>query len=100
MLWLKSLLNCPPGEFSYAQGRQFDRTPLVHELASSVADFRKGNGLPRASKMEALEDIVVYTVARIGGNLEYCYETDLSPGALLQSESPGSSCAGCGASVT
>jgi len=100
MLWLKSLLACPPGEFSYAQGsRQFDRTPLIHELAKAVADFRKGNNLPRATKVEALEDIIVYTVARIGGNPEFCYETDLSPGQLLQSESPGA-CAGCGASLT
>lgn len=103
MLWLKSLTDCPQGEFSYEQTegiyRRFPQTPLIKELASSVADFRKGNNLPRASFGEALEDIVVYTVQRLKGNPQWCYETDLNAAALLPQPSSGG-CAGCGASVS
>lgn len=103
MMWLKSLTDCPPQEFFYEQTegiyRRFPQTPLIKELASSVSDFRKGNKLPRPSFGEALEDIVVYTVKRLNGNPQWCFETDLNAGALLPQQG-GGGCSGCGASVS
>lgn len=104
MLWLKSLYDCPPGEFSYVQTegieKRFEQTPLIKELASRLSDFRKGNQLPRPSFGEALEDIVVYTVARLKGNPQWCYDAgDLNAGALLPQQG-GGGCSGCGASVS
>ncbi len=98
MLWLKSLMNVPPGEFKYEIGGHIEQTPLIGELAARLVDFRKGNSLPRASRNEALEDIIVFTVARIRGDPEYCFETELSAGALLPQSIAGG-CGGCGAQI-
>lgn len=101
MLWLKSLMDCPQGEFSYVQtegiNKRFEQTPLIKELAARVSDFRKGNGLSRPSYGECLEDIVVFTVSRLNGNPQWCVETNLSPAELLPAS--GANCSGCGANV-
>lgn len=102
MKWLKSLTNCPQGEFSYVQTEgiehRFERTPLIGELASRIVDFRKGNSLPRASRAEAMEDVIVFTVNRLPSNSEWVVETEMSVGELLP-QSSGGGCAGCGANI-
>lgn len=102
MKWLISTSQCPPGEFSYVQtegiGRRFDRTPLIGELAATVADFRKGNKLPRAGKAEALEDIIRYTCDRLNNDPAFVFDTEHTVGELLPAAS-GAGCNGCGAEL-
>ena len=100
MLWLKSLYNCPAGEFYYQQsGRTFGKSPLISTVASELTDFRRGNGLDRATYQEALEDIVRFTVTRLGPNSEWVMEVPDQPAGNLLPQ-PQSGCAGCGAVVT
>jgi len=106
-MWvLKSQLRCPPGSFPYEQtegiSKKFEASPLLEEQAHRVADFRKGNGLPRATVAEALQDIDCYTCARLGNNRRFCYDTDrtyaeVSP--MANRASGGGGCHGCGAVI-
>lgn len=80
MYRLKSHLNAPPGQFRYEQTegiyRKFESSPLIDQLAKSVADFRAGNGLSRARYEEALEDVDFYNCQRLGFMERWCYNTD------------------------
>lgn len=97
----------PPGGFPYEQTtgiyRSFPSVPLIEAQAQTVSDFRKGNGLPRASVREALEDVDAYTCARLGNMRGFCTERDpKSPAtiALNQSSPIVAPCGGCGAPIT
>jgi hypothetical protein len=100
MFRLVSYEQCPPGEFQYEQAagaakpRRW-KSPLILEMAGKVADFRKGNNLPRASSLEALQDIDVANCARLGNNSRWCVDSD----APYVGPSGGGPCAGCGAKV-
>lgn len=92
--------KCPPGEFRYEQGfngrsRKFGSTPLIGELAKKVADFRKGNRLPRASAGEALEDIDLWNCERLGFDPRWCHNTERAFSELI-ALSPTAGCATCG----
>lgn len=47
---------------------------LVWELASQIADFRKGNSLPRATPKEALADIEEQTCTRLHDDPAHCVQ--------------------------
>lgn len=105
-MWvLKSHLKCPPGSFPYEQtegiNRKFESWPLIEEQARRVADFRKGNGLPRATVPEALQDIDLYTCWRLGNNPRFCYNTDRSYSDVspMGQRTATGGCRGCGARV-
>lgn len=103
MIRLISLDSFPPGGFSYVQNegvyKKFGGSDGARDLANRVANFRRGNGLPRASQAEALIDIDQYTCARLNNDPAWCSETDQSilQNAGLPSAAP---CATCGAQVT
>lgn len=100
-MWhLLSLDKCPPGEFRYEQAfngkaRRFGPSPVVGELAAKVADFRAGNGLPRATKAEALEDIDAFNCQRLGYSSRWCYNTDI-PFTQIAAAVVPAPCATCG----
>ena len=70
MLRLLSHRTVPPGGFYYLQTegirKGFSQTPEIGSLANRVAAFRKANGLARADKASALQDIDEFTAARLG----------------------------------
>jgi hypothetical protein len=99
MLWLKNIQNCPPGEFFYRQdGKFFEASPLIGTVASNVSNYRKANNLPRSLERECLEDIIVFTVARLDPKSEWVYNTDQTIDALMPS-GPVKGCQGCGAKI-
>lgn len=102
MLWLRNLKNCPPGEFWYRQSeagaKTFGPSPLIGQVAGLVSEFRKGNGLPRSDQQACLEDVILFTIQRLGPDTEWTMETEQPASALLPQ--PGGSCAGCGAVVS
>lgn len=100
---LRSFDATPPGGYPYEQTegirRKFCSEPMVEAQARIVSNFRKGNGLPRASIIEAMEDISEYTCRRLGGNSAFCVDSDTPVLALNQSSPIISPCAGCGAPI-
>jgi hypothetical protein len=100
MFWLINLGNVPPGEYWYRQdgAPSWPPTPLVQELAATVADFRKGNQLPRATTQEAFEDIIRFTCDRLQNNPGWCYDVDKMPYSVNPS-SGGGGCGGCNANI-
>ena len=105
MFRLLSYEKAPPGEFQYEQapgpGAKAKRwkSPLAYEMAGKIADFRLGNKLPRATKLEALEDISTANCARLGNASRWCYDSDVPFG----SESGivhAAGCSSCGAKIT
>lgn len=101
-MWvLKSHLNNPPGNFPYEQTegirKKFEATSLINEQAYRVADFRKGNGLPRATFEEALQDVDMYQCQRLGYMPSYCYNTEQSYDQVAPAVRPKAGC--CGARV-
>lgn len=96
MFRLLSHDKCVPGEFRYEQAfhgraKKFGPTPLIGELAARVANFRAGNQLPRATQIEALEDIDSFTCLRLGNSPRWTYDTDKAFADLA----PKTSLAGC-----
>lgn len=96
MIRLLSHDKCPPGEFRYEQAfngkaRKFGPTPLIGELAARVASFRAGNGLPRATQIEALEDIDTFTCLRLGNDARWVFSTEKPFSEIV----PNTSLAGC-----
>jgi len=100
MFRLISHLNCPPGSFWYEQNengipRKWDSTPLISDLASTVANFRKANNLPRASKAEALVDIDRFTCDRLGNDKIWCYQDGKTYDEVVSTYKPVG-CTTCG----
>lgn len=94
---LISHLSCPRDCFWYEQEnngikRKWESTPLIAELAYSVADYRRANNLPRATKSEAMFDIEVFTCAR---DPAACYEESTTEAAVVGSYKPAG-CRSCG----
>lgn len=54
--------------------KSFASMGLVWELASQIADFRAGNGLPRATPKEALADIEESTCTRLHDDPAWCVQ--------------------------
>lgn len=93
--------KCCPGEFRFEQpfagrAKRFGPSPLIGEVAKAVADFRAGNRLPRASALEALEDIDAFTCARLGNSPRWCFNTEKSFDQLA-GVAASTKCATCGA---
>lgn len=102
MYVLKRTDICPPGSFPYEQTqgiyRKFEATSDIDAQAHIVADFRKANGLLRATVSEAYEDIVIFTCERLGRMKEFCYDTDGKPySPPITQASRG--CGACGARI-
>jgi hypothetical protein len=101
---LRSYELTPPGGYPYAQTegipRQFPSQPLIEAQAQMVASFRRANKLPRATALEALQDIDCYTCQRLGNMPGFCVATDQpTPVVALNQTSPivAPGCGGCGA---
>ncbi len=95
---LRSYDYTPPGGYCFPG---FPCAPMIEPLARQVAAFRKGNGQPRASYREALEDVDGYQCASRGNNPQFCIEcTAGNPQIALAENAPGlAPCATCGAPV-
>lgn len=84
---LRNILTVPPGGFRYTQPAT-DRTPEkkfatmndAWSLAVQIADFRKGNGLERATPKEALRDIDDAQCARLHNDPAHCIDADKKKG--------------------
>jgi hypothetical protein len=102
---LRSYEMTPPGGYPYEQTegihRKFRSEPVIEMQAQIVASFRRANHLPRASALEALQDIDAYTCQRLGNMPAYCVSTEQPvPAVALGSTSPlVAPCGGCGARV-
>src|ERR1044071_5844521 len=104
---LRSYEESPPGGYPYTQRRgikrNFPSVPVIEEQPRIVADFRAGNGIPRATIAEALEDIDAWTCWRLGNMRQYCVPVDdeaRASVALGVSSAIVQPCAGCGAVLT
>ena len=105
MCRLRSYDVNPPGNYSYVQTqgikREFPSVPLIESLAQDISAFRAGNGLPRASIKESLEDADHYNAERIGCHRNWCVDVNAETGeqtiALAQSHPLITPCKGCGA---
>jgi predicted Fe-S protein YdhL (DUF1289 family) len=70
----------PPGGWILPQAlpdgstKKFSSMGLIWELAEQIADFRKGNGLPRATAKEAVHDIEEATCARLHQDPAHCVD--------------------------
>lgn len=92
--------KCPPGSFLYEQPfngavKKFGSTPLINELVARVADFRRGNGIPRTDPLEVLEDIDAFNCARLGNSPRWTYNTERAF-AEIASPLATAPCATCG----
>lgn len=103
---LRSYDASPPGSYPYEQTegirKSFAAVPIIESQAAAVSAFRKGNGLPRASLKESLEDIDHYQCRRLGFNRAYCIPCAGESVVALNTSSPvvAPPCRGCGAPVT
>ena len=103
-MWvLKRTDQCPPGSFPYEQTegihKRFEATSDLEAQAAIVANFRKANNLPRATKEEAWIDINVFTCQRLGFMPRYCMDTEAKSVYVPPTVRPGGGCGACGAKV-
>jgi hypothetical protein len=104
---LRSFENTPPGGYPFSEYgpklRNFPSVPVIEDQAKRVAAYRNGNGLPRASYKESLEDVDQFTAARLGNNPLFviAVNEDVPAEFPLAGNAPGLGppCAGCGAPV-
>jgi len=81
MPWqLKTYGHSPPGNYQYVQTvghhHVFNASPSIEETAKGVSQFRSANRLPRASLAECLEDIDLFTCARLGNHPDWCWQSE------------------------
>ncbi len=75
---MRNLTTVPPGGWRLTQTlpdgteKKWASMNEVWALAEQIADFRKGNGLERATVRDALHDIEEATCTRIHDDPEYC----------------------------
>lgn len=78
------MTTIPPGGWIFEQTvdgkptKKFKSMGLVWELARNIADFRAGNGLPRATPKEALHDIEEATCVRLHNDPAWCIKKKTS----------------------
>ncbi len=81
---LRNILQVPPGGWRLSQTLPDGTVKSWHSmneawtLAGVIADFRKGNGLPRATQREALDDIDEATCARLHDDPAHCVQKKTS----------------------
>lgn len=84
MFRLKRHDHAPPGGYPYEQTEgirhKFKAHPDINDQARIVSDFRAGNGLPRATFAESLQDVDEYQCSpyRLNGNRKWCHTSDHS----------------------
>jgi hypothetical protein len=93
-----------PGNYPYIDpsGRKFRAEPMAEAQAHNVEAFRKGNGRPRATYAECLEDVDRFNAKRLGNDPRFCVEVNADdPHQLgVSANAPGlEQCKGCGAPV-
>ena len=105
---LRTYESNPPGGYLYVQTqgikRNFPAQPLIEAQAKIVSAFRAGNGLPRASVRECLEDIDHFNAERLGCHRMWTVPIGTSVAeskviSMQQNHPAISKCAGCGATV-
>lgn len=94
-----------PGEYPYEQRAAYQdgqwTGDILHswsgggfsieqQARSNVLPFRQKNGIARASLAETVDDINLFTCARLGNNKRYC--SDGSPQVNVQTSSGGGCC--------
>lgn len=93
----------PPGGYPFIQQGYppFPAQPMIEAQAKIVSNFRKGNGLPRASIPEALADVDCYQCQRLGNMPQWCVPADSANQVALPQTAPiiAPPCQGCGAPV-
>jgi hypothetical protein len=104
---LRTYEQTPPGGYTFDEmgpkPRHFRGEPMIEALAKQVWGYRKGNGLPRATYKEAIEDVDRQTCARLGNSTRFCISCEQNDGQVaMAADTPGLSgpCKGCGAPVT
>jgi len=103
---LRSYDVSPPGGFPFDQvgdkPQKFPAQPMIEAQARIVQSYRKGNGLPRASYAECVEDVDRFQCKRLGNNPTFCIacNSDAPHQLSLPANAPGlAPCAGCGARI-
>lgn len=77
------------------------KEPIIEGTATGLSAFRRGNGIPRSSIKECIEDVDRYQCLRLGNNRTYCTCSDGQTGIIaLGTASPiVTPCKGCGAPI-
>lgn len=97
---LTSLTTLPPGGFAYSQvfnGQVYTFPDVGFDIRSQtniVLQFRKANGVPGATFDETLNDVIVFTCARLGNNPRFCLD-----GSENLKQNPNAGCSSCGIAV-
>lgn len=94
----------PPGGYPYTQvtglPHEFPSLPTIESQAEVVSNFRKNNGLPFSSKLEALRHIDCQVCARLGNDPKWCVPVNADgpqQTALGPTHPMVAPCLGCGA---
>lgn len=91
----------PPGSFPYSQTFKgvtynwIDEGLDIESQAARILKFRRANGVPRASFDETLEDLNIFTCARLGNDPRWC--GDSTKNHPLPQKASSGGCKGCGA---
>jgi len=92
----------PPGGFPYEQVfkriiYKFPDEGLdIEQQSGRILKFRRANGLPRATLAETLEDLNIFTCARLGNDPKWCGN---GPRVAKAQNVQSHGCRGCGARV-
>ncbi len=77
--------------------------PVIEDIARSLSAYRRGNGKPRSSVAECMQDVDMFQCARLNCDQRYCVSTSPKAGAdphiALSPSSPvlnTGPCKGCG----
>lgn len=104
MIRVADFHKVPPGGYYFDQqferdGKRFNMHfkshPEAGTQAARIAGFRKANNLPRATPVDALEDLGSFTCARLPEGNKWCADTDV-PWATIVASQYGPNCSTCG----
>lgn len=92
----------PPGGYCVEQGAFNRCEPDITALARMLLEYRQGNGKPRATLAECLQDCDRFQCLRLGNNPQFCIAADAQMQVAISSTSPyvAPPCKGCGAVLT
>ena len=99
---LRSYDQSPPGGYCYVEpGFPKMCVPVIEDIARGLSAYRKGNGKPRASVAECLQDVDQFQCARLNCDSRFCVSTSTQAGAapvvaINASHPIVSPCIGCG----